>query len=488
MSLLFASASLAQDAPPAPLPSLQEQLGLGDVVARADKGSTSYLALAKGGVAVVDTSDASAPKLVTTLLPGQAVSRLLLDGDRLWAIVLSESATAFSLSDPASPVAVLPGVTTSPVGTPVATPPPVVTPPPTTVAAKPTMRARVLDVAEGRVIFDAGTAKGFASGMRVKVIAQKLVRKPDLKKGGTIEVPSNEVTAVVTIEDIEEERAMALLGRGDVAMPGDLVEVTDAPLSESLMLPRRAPFTWRAGFMVRPFLGVGAPGAYPVGGLVDAYVHYTFADLPLSLSAEIAPFGFALFSNDTHYPGTLVVGASYVTDYFEIGLGAGALVGNKGPCFEGEFVEEEFDIDGDGVPDEVRQVPTGELDCEENNGATFNQMLRLGSLDGLHLTWASSIFARPDGFTLGVGRGEIAVPVSSRLGLFGAGGVGENGWAFGEVGVRSLFGGTGAPGTVILSASLGGSAVFDGPGPNPPFSGRETVGGPAVGFGVEWRL
>jgi hypothetical protein len=199
--------------------------------------------------------------------------------------------------------------------------------------------------------------------------------------------------------------------------------------------------------------------------------------------------GFALFTRDSHYPGTFVVGASYTTDYFEIGLGAGALVGNKGPCFQ-EFAGEEIDIDGDGFPDEFRETPVGEPTCEENNGPTFNQMLRLGSLDGLHLTWASSIFARPDGFVLGVGRGEIATPVSSRLGLFGAGGVGESGWAFGEIGVRSLFGGTGAPGTTILHASLGVSAVFDGPGVIAEFGGfqREVLVGPAVGFGVEWRL
>jgi len=50
--------------------------------------------------------------------------------------------------------------------------------------------------------------------------------------------------------------------------------------------------------------------------------------------------GFALFTNDQHYPGTFVLGVSYVTDFFEIGLGGGALVGNKGPCFQ-EFTEEE---------------------------------------------------------------------------------------------------------------------------------------------------
>lgn len=480
-----------------------DALGLGPVVARVDRGPISYLALARGGVAVVDRNDPAAPRLATVLLPGQAVSRLLVEGDRLWAIVLSESAQAFSLADPQAPVAALPGslrgeaVALAPITPSAAPSPPVAGSPATPPAAKAPAgpaRARVLEVSGGRVIFDGGTAQGFAAGMHVKVIAQRLVTKPDLKRGGTVEVPSGEVTAVVAVEELEETRAMAMLGRGDVAAPGDLVESTDEPLSESLFLPRRAPFNWRLGFMARPFLGVGAPGVYPVGGLVDGYVHYTFDALPITLSAEIAPMGFALFANDVHYPGTFVLGASYVTDYFEIGLGGGALVGNAGPCTQ-EFQEEQIDTDDDGIPDTFRATPVGEPVCEENNGATFNQMLRLGSLDGLHLTWASSIFARSTGFVLGVGRGEIAAPVSSRLGLFGAGGVGESGWAFGEIGVRSLFGGTGAPGTVILSASLGVSAVFDGAGERieDPIGGyawyqRETVVGPAVGFGMEWRL
>lgn len=103
-------------------------------------------------------------------------------------------------------------------------------------------------------------------------------------------------------------------------------------------------------------------------------------------------------------------------------------------------------------------------------------------MDGLHIAWGSSIFVRsPEGFVFGMGRAELGVPVSSTLGLFAAGGGGENGWGFGEVGVRSFFGGTGAPGTVMLSASLGGAGVFDGPA-------HENVIGPSVAFGMEWRL
>ncbi|HYV46893.1 MAG TPA: hypothetical protein VFA20_18640, partial [Myxococcaceae bacterium] len=86
-----------------------------------------------------------------------------------------------------------------------------------------------------------------------------------------------------------------------------------------------------------------------------------------------------------------------------------------------------------------------------------------------------------DRFVFGVGRAELNVPLTRQLGLFGAGGAGENGWAFGELGVRTYVGGLGARGTVILSASIGYASIFDGPS-------NEAVGGPSVAFGCEWRL
>jgi hypothetical protein len=51
----------------------------------------------------------------------------------------------------------------------------------------------------------------------------------------------------------------------------------------------------------------------------------------------------------------------------------------------------------------------------------------------------------------------------------------------GEFGVRTALGGAGGRGTVVLSSALGVSGIFDGPS-------RETVVGPAVSFGAEWRL
>jgi hypothetical protein len=462
--------------------SAEEALSLGVVVDRAVIADVHYLALAAGGVAVVTMVDGRWV-LSQTLLPGQAVSHVMVDGSRLHAFVIAESVTSFDVRSPGTPLLALPTMSPTTTPTTTATPPsplPPPSPPPTPPLSTTESRAivaMVVEVREGRIVIDHGSSSGFERGVRVKVISQRLVKKPDLEAGGVAMRPSNEVTAVVALEEAEAGRAMGILGRGDVAMPGDLVEVTEAPLSESLFLPRRAPFHWRLGFVVRPYLGIGGGGTFPIGVLADGYVAYTFEDLPISLFVEASPVGTAILGNEAHYPGVFTLGATYITDFVEVGLGGGALIGNKGPC---ALIVDEVDTDGDGFADQFRER-RDERSCEGNTGATFNQVLRLGAIDGIHLKWSSSIFARDTGFVFGVGRAELAVPVSSRLGLFGGGGGGENGWGYGEIGVRSFFGGTGAPGSYMLQASLGGAAIFDGPS-------REVIGGPLVAVGMEWRL
>lgn len=442
---------------------------VGPVRELAVLGKAVYAALAQGGVAVIDVTDPKKPSALGQLAQGRTVARLFVDGGALFLVEVRNELSAYSLADPLRPspqASLLPGQVPGAV-TPVVSAPP---PPPTAPSAPAAEASKVIDVVSGRVIFDAGPSKGFAPGKRVKITSQQLVLKPDLETGGLKELPSNEVTAVLQIEHAEAGRSMAPLGRGDIARPGDLATLTDEPVSERTFLPRRAPFTTRAGFHLRPFLGLETDSK-PFGLLLDAFGAYYFEEIPFRIEVGVAPFGTAFNAEVSHYPTTAAVTFAYTTDFFEIGLGLGALVGHDGPCgFRG---------------------PT-DTSCEKNTGVTINQTLRLGSLDGLNVSWQSSIFSRPESFVFGVGRVEVNVPITSRLGLFGAGGGGENGWNFGEGGVRTYVGGTGARGTTIISASLGYASVFDGPapplGPNGEMHQNEHVGGPSVAFGMEWRL
>ncbi len=426
--------------------------GLEAAAPSLQRGATLYVPLTSGGVAVIDASVEGAPKLLGTVLEGRFITRLVLDGERLVALEAREEALVLSLADPSRPKLVR-GVSQSSA--------PVVVAPveaPAVPVVTPAAMGTVTEVVGGRVIFEGGTDKGFRKGVRVQILSQRKVPKPDLVTGAIVEVPSGEVTAVLAIEQSDASRAMAVLGRGDVAEKGDRVELTNEAVSERLFFPRRAPFEWRFGFVVRPFLGLEGT-TKPVGVILDGFVSWYPSAIPISVTVMASPFGFVINGKEPHYPGTFALMGGYSTDFFEIAIGAGALTGNVGPC----------------LPDGL-----GNTTCEVNTGFTINQHLRLGSIDGFHLAWYSSIFSRPAQFVFGVGRGEVSIPLTSRLGLFAGGGGGENGWAGGELGVRTSLGGAGAPGTVVLRASLGYSALFDGPT-------REFVGGPAVSFGMEWR-
>lgn len=432
-------------------------------------GATLYVALARGGIAVIDVSNPAHPATTATVADGVQCGRLILSGDSLLCVQPRYELLAYSVKAPLSPALVQPeSMFARPL--PLAEP---ASPVQQKVIAADVRaeaaRATVLEVSQGRAVIDAGTAAGFREGRRVKIISQKLIAKPDLSRGGVHLSPSGETVAVVSIEQAEDNRAMARLGRGDWAQPGDLVELSDEPLSERLLVPRRAPFAARAGFFARPFLGLEGR-TKPFGILADAFATYYFESVPLRIEGAFAPMGLAAGGAARHYPTTFVLTAAYTTDFFEIGLGAGGLLAEPGP------MQISFGPLG----------PTADGPLEINSGFTINQLLRLGALDGINVLWQSSIFSRPQRFVFGVGRAELNVPLTSRLGLFGGGGGGENGWAMGELGVRTYVNGTGATGTVIISASLGYASIFDGW--DAAAAQQEYVSGPAVAFGMEWRL
>lgn len=410
-------------------------------------GPVVYAALAAGGVAVVNVENPKTPVVEGQIAEGRRISQILFSKGKLLLLELRHEVLAYDVTNALLPVAT-------------SLQAPMVQKASAEAPAPVIRQARVLEVVQGRVVLDAGLNAGFLPGKRVKIVSQRPVSKPDLLSGGTKLQPSNETTAVLTLEHSEDTRSMSVLGRGDGAAKGDLAELTEEALSERIFLPRRSPFTTRLGFHVRPFLGLDTVSAKPVGFLADVYGAYYFEGVPFQVEVSVSPFGTVFGGADPHNPVTFATTVAYTTDYFEIGLGAGGLGGRAGPCFE---------------------TPWTARTCEVNTGFTVNQVLRLGALDGLNFSWRSSIFSRPERFVFGVGRGEINIPLTSRLGLFGGGGGGENGWNLGEVGVRSYVGGTGARGTHVLSASLGVASIFDGPS-------NEIVTGPAVSFGWEWRL
>ena len=96
-------------------------------------------------------------------------------------------------------------------------------------------------------------------------------------------------------------------------------------------------------------------------------------------------------------------------------------------------------------------------------------------------------------FRFGGMNGRLQIPVTRGYWLFAAGGGGDTGYGFGEIGLRVLVAGNGRAGSRYLSAAVGGAGVFKSQscvdtefGPN--CAGALTYGGPMVGFGYGWRF
>ncbi|RKG57517.1 hypothetical protein D7X30_18580 [Corallococcus sp. AB011P] len=452
-SALLASVIIAQ-APASPASRAAEELGLGPVLDSVVHQGVTYVALGRGGIAVLKL-DGAAPQLVRRIEEGRRFVRLVVVGQSLLAIEQREEAHAFSLATPEQPQPdSLASALGAARGLTVVTqaPPPPQAPPPTT--APSSARLTVTAVHDGDVTLSGGALAGLGEGTRVRVRTQD----------------SREV--VLKVIESREHTAIARLGRGENVRVGDTAVVTDAPATARLFFPEPGVPRLRYGFHVRPFLALDARtregrSARAGGLLLDAFIAWRPGDLPLVLSAQLDPVGFGLGTGLRHTPGSAYVAAAYSTDFLEVGIGAGALFGQK-EC------STQFDYDPNTYePINPRTV------CDSNAGVSFQQVLRLGALDGFHLAWNSAILSRDNQFRFGSGRGEVQVPLTPSLSLFGAGGGSASGWAFGELGVRSFLKGTGGSGTTVLSASLGIVSLSDGSG--------EALTGPSIAIGIERR-
>lgn len=449
---LLASVIVAQ-APASAASRAAETLGLGPVLDAVTHQGVTYAALGRGGIAVLKLEGAS-PQLVRRLEEGRRFVRLVVVGQSLLAVEQREEAHAFSLATPeqpqpdslASALGATRDLTIVTEAPPTRAPQP--QPPPTTTGA----RLSVTAVKDGDVTLSGGDTAGLREGSRVRVRTEA----------------SREV--VLMVVETREHSALARLGRGETVRVGDTAVLTDAPATARLFFPEPGVPRLRYGFHARPFLALDATtrlgrSARAGGLLLDAFVAWRPSDLPLVLSAQFEPVGFGLGTGLRHTPGSAYVAAAYSTDFLEVGIGFGAQFGQK-ECFP------ELDP-------ETYQPVEGKNVCASNAGPSVQQVLRLGALDGFHIGWSSSILSRENQFRFGSGRGEIQVPLTPSLSLFGAGGGAASGWNFGELGVRSFLKGTGGAGTTVFSASLGIVSLSDGTG--------SPLTGPSVSIGIERR-
>lgn len=435
------------------------------------RGVQAYLAMGPAGLWVIDLSHPDAPVVLAKLAEGHDVTGVLPGtGNTVLAVEASWSVVPYDVTNPAAPaITSLQLPTSSPwvVGT-EPTPPPVANPPAPVAPTPPPIPAvttgSVTRVVLGSVVLDRGSDDGLKVGSRVEIFSQAPVERPNATTGDMERTPSNESMAVLSVKAVQPHGAVADLSRGDLVHVGDRFVLTTAPVTERLIWGRRQEFHHQATVILRPVLETGVLG---VGSLSELRYSYHF-DVPLTVEAMVSPLGFELRSGTgtRAFPTQLGAVAYYDTDYFAIGVGVGA-------TFYSELPSALFPLSG----------PVTTSSAAARTAMYLNA--RLGSLDGLSLEVRNSIVVREAFFgepaTFHWGSTQVAgfIPLTRQLTLELQGGGGENGWGFGEVGIRTYFRGTGGAGTVIVPLCVGGGGFF---------TSGSGAGGPLVSIGVEVRL
>jgi len=416
-------------------PSELSEVKLGAVNDLVRRGDFVYVALAAGGIVVLDAHNPRAPQVGETFSKDQVVLHLAVEGDELVAVTKGQAFALYDLTDPRAPVAASPRSALV-LG-----------------AAGPAAQGKVLAVKDGFVIIEGGTQIGFVQGQNVAIYSRtRLSERDRVAQASGIEIPGL-LTAIVRLERVQENRSLATFGRGDSPEVGDLVVSTNDSTTANIAGPRWIPFEWRLGLGLRPFLGIQNNGTHPFGLMTDIYIEYYFQEVPLRVGVGLLPIGFVAGGLTSHNPVVFDATVAFYSQFFEIGLGAG------------------FSSTTNCVP----------LDCTNGNvEGTLDQTLRLGALDGVNFLWSSAIGYATSGFEVAAARGQLNFPLTTRLTL-GLEGSGARGLFYGDVVLRTYLGGVGGPGTFILSAGLGGATITDS-------SSIETVSGPALVFELEARL
>src|SRR5690606_32641515 len=113
-----------------------------------------------------------------------------------------------------------------------------------------------------------------------------------------------------------------------------------------------------------------------------------------------------------------------------------------------------------GVGVGVNTVNDTDFQSEAGSGLTIVQLLRIGAVDGMHLSSRVEAVVFRDEVLFSFLRLQGQVGVADSAWLIVRGGGGSMGYGFGEVVVRSLLWGNGHAGSTFMELGLGGARLF----------------------------
>ena len=269
---------------------------------------------------------------------------------------------------------------------------------------------------------------------------------------------------IARVDRVTDERVLLRLGVNEVVDVGYRARVTDDRPTASRRNPPRVHDVWELRALLRPMLNIGKVGGGVVGELGFAKRTEFFR-----FGVELAPLALAgATGQDTIFSGGGYVFGAVDHQVYSAGIGVGA-----------------------------NTVNDTDFQSEPGSGLTIVQLLRIGAVDGLHVSSRveAVIFRSEVLFSYLQVQGQAGVADGSWLIIRGGGG--SMGYGFGEVVVRNLLWGTGQAGSTFMELGLGGAGLFrqacdDTPALVPAGTQfgctEQDVGGPTFTAGLEWRL
>jgi hypothetical protein len=302
----------------------------------------------------------------------------------------------------------------------------------------------------GSVIVNLGTADGVRPGEHIALYND--IHEQFAESEGGVQ---RKLVAVGQVVSASEGHARVQLGLNEQAAQGTSATRTQLPLTAALFAPPRSAGVWEVAFMARPFVVLDNLG---FGAFLDASVGVRMKQ-PVHFEAILSPLGFATAKGGAVFPAAGVITGSFDSRLFEIGLGVGGQTVN--------------------APD---------ISLDPGSGLTLAQRVRIGSRDGIHLEALSYVTLFHSNFIFGNIRFQGQIPIGERSWLVAAGGGGQLGLGFGEVGLRVLMVGNGGVDSFFLTTVIGGVNVFQGCIVQNDQCTQIDYAGPMVGMGGEWRL
>ncbi len=479
LGVLISVLALPVSAQMAAVPTPAVELAVpADVVAYRLLGALLVGTTRSGKLVTYDITHRDAPTRKSETDVGVPVAELRLADGVLLAVGKDNSVRAFLFGEDGAPIALRWGGPTG-VGAGAAT-------------VKKSTLGKVLEAKRGNLLIELEEGAAVVPGDILLVRSRSKDLKLNPFTGVEEEVASNAPSAVVEVIRVEGTRAVAELNRGDVAVPGDTVELNDHRREVSRSFPARGNYDHWFRATLRPMANIGVVDIASLTDLAWGYYGKWFhVQARISPVAISVPYGVDILNAHAIF--------AYSSDFAEFGLGGGYYRESWGATSiyaSGCDVNSGITVADVSVPGNDGIV-SQQKSCTKA-GPSFVQYLRLGAVDGLSLRVTNTTVIS-DGFRFGYFDGVLDIPITRTLNLYGLGG-GSTTIVTGEFGVRTYLRGVGSHQTLILTTGVGGtsmrtSAMYNtqvqnvyGTTTQSVVGGENQLAGPHFALGLEYRL